>query len=97
MVHVWIGVLALAGWLAGEAGVQSSIEDSFVLDHSATLSSGEEVSLEDEYKGRVVLIVNTASRCGFTPQYEGLQDLHETFEDEGLSVLAFPCNDFGQQ
>lgn len=57
---------------------------------------GETVSLED-YKGKVVLVVNTASKCGFTPQYAGLQELHEQFHERGLEILAFPCNQFGQQ
>jgi glutathione peroxidase len=49
------------------------------------------------YKGKVLLIVNTASKCGFTPQYEGLEKLHQEFKDEGLEILAFPCNQFGKQ
>lgn len=57
---------------------------------------GQEVSL-DAYKGQVVLIVNTASKCGFTPQYTSLQALYERFKDQGLVVLGFPCNQFGAQ
>ena len=57
---------------------------------------GKPVNLAD-YKGKVVLIVNVASRCGFTPQYEGLEKLHEAYKDKGLVVLGFPCNDFGGQ
>ena len=49
------------------------------------------------YKGRVLLIVNTASRCGYTPQYKGLEKLHETYGARGLAVLGFPCNQFGAQ
>lgn len=49
------------------------------------------------YKGKVLLVVNVASQCGLTPQYEGLQALHEKFKNEGLVVLGFPCNDFGAQ
>lgn len=55
-----------------------------------------EVSL-DKYRGQVLLIVNTASRCGFTPQYEGLERLYSKYKDKGFSVLAFPCNQFGAQ
>lgn len=50
-----------------------------------------------EYRGRVLLVVNTASQCGFTPQYEGLEALHRKYDDAGLTVLGFPCNQFGQQ
>ncbi|MEH6700210.1 glutathione peroxidase [Parasphingorhabdus sp.] len=49
------------------------------------------------HKGKVLLIVNTASKCGFTPQYEGLEKLHQEFNDQGLEILAFPCNQFGNQ
>ena len=50
-----------------------------------------------QYKGKVLLIVNTASQCGFTPQYKGLQELHERYKDRGLMVLGFPCDQFGHQ
>lgn len=50
-----------------------------------------------EYKGKVVLVVNTASKCGFTPQYEGLESLHKEYGDQGFVILAFPCNQFGAQ
>jgi glutathione peroxidase len=67
-----------------------------IYDFSAKSLSGEVVSLAD-YRDRVLLIVNTASKCGFTPQYTGLQKLHEDFAGKGLSVLGFPCNQFGAQ
>lgn len=57
---------------------------------------GEEVSMS-EYKGKVVLIVNTASKCGFTKQYEGLEELYEKYKDQGFVILGFPCNQFGSQ
>ena len=60
------------------------------------LGGGAPVSLE-QYAGKVLLIVNTASECGFTPQYAGLQKLHEQFAARGLAVLGFPCNQFGKQ
>ena len=59
-------------------------------------ASGKEVAMSS-YSGKVLLIVNTASKCGFTPQYEGLQALHEEYHGRGLEVLAFPCNQFGNQ
>ena len=69
---------------------------STVTDFSATLSNGNEVALGD-YAGKVLLIVNTASKCGFTPQYTGLESLQKTYSANGFSVLAFPCNQFGGQ
>lgn len=63
---------------------------------AARTIQGEEVSM-DEYHGKVVVIVNTASKCGFTPQYEGLEKLHKQYKDRGLVILGFPCNQFGNQ
>jgi glutathione peroxidase len=63
---------------------------------SARTLGGEDVSLE-RYKGKVLLIVNTASECGFTPQYAGLQKLYDTYAARGLEILGFPCNQFGKQ
>jgi glutathione peroxidase len=65
-------------------------------DFTATDIQGNEVPLS-RYQGRVLLIVNTASACGFTPQYAGLQALHAQYADQGLTVLGFPCNQFGHQ
>ncbi|MEG4830888.1 glutathione peroxidase [Microcoleus sp. F8-D3] len=67
-----------------------------IYDVSATSIEGNPVSL-DTYKSKVLLIVNTASQCGFTPQYQGLQALYDQYADQGLVVLGFPCNQFGQQ
>ncbi|WP_165322521.1 glutathione peroxidase [Rhizorhabdus phycosphaerae] len=69
---------------------------STVYDFSAKAIDGSEVSL-DQYRDKVLLIVNTASKCGFTPQYDGLEKLHEELSDKGLVVLGFPCNQFGAQ
>ena len=65
-------------------------------DFSAKLSSGDEQSLA-AYRGQALLIVNVASKCGFTPQYKGLQALHAQYAPRGFSVLAFPCDQFGHQ
>jgi glutathione peroxidase len=66
------------------------------LNHKVKTIAGKEVDLS-QYKGKVVMIVNVASACGLTPQYEGLQALHEKYADKGLVVLGFPCNQFGKQ
>ena len=67
-----------------------------VYDFNVLDRKGNEVSLS-EYKGKVLLIVNTATRCGFTPQYEELEALYKVYRDKGLEILDFPCNQFGQQ
>ncbi len=58
--------------------------------------SGETVSMS-EYKGKTIVVVNTASKCGFTPQYKGLEELYQKYKDQGLVILGFPCNQFGKQ
>lgn len=65
-------------------------------DFKVTAQNDSEVSLAD-YKGKVLLIVNTATGCGFTPQYSELQSMYEEFHDKGLEILDFPCNQFGNQ
>lgn len=65
-------------------------------DFKVKKTDGSEVSLE-EYKGKVLLIVNTATGCGFTPQYTELQELYNEFSSQGFEILDFPCNQFGEQ
>lgn len=67
-----------------------------IYDFSVRTQNGEEVSLT-AYKDKVLLIVNTATGCGFTPQYEELQKIYDEFNDKGLEILDFPCNQFGEQ
>ena len=67
-----------------------------IYDFSAKTIDGEEESLS-KYKGKVLLVVNVASKCGFTPQYTGLEALHRKLGRKGLAVLGFPCNQFGKQ
>lgn len=67
-----------------------------IYDFTVKDASGAEVDLS-EYAGKVLLVVNTATGCGFTPQYEGLQDLYEKYQAQGFEILDFPCNQFGNQ
>lgn len=67
-----------------------------IYDFEVKDKDGNKVSLKD-YEGKVLLIVNTATGCGFTPQFEGLQDLYEKYQERGFEILDFPCNQFGNQ
>jgi glutathione peroxidase len=67
-----------------------------VYQFKAKTIDGKEISLQD-YQGKTLLIVNVASKCGFTPQYEGLEKLYKKYKDQGFTILGFPCNQFGSQ
>lgn len=67
-----------------------------IYDFTAKSNKGKEVDLS-QFKGQVLLIVNTASKCGFTPQYKGLEDLYKKYKDQGLAIIGFPCDQFGHQ
>jgi len=72
-------------------------DESNALKFKMKTLAGKEVSLEEKYLGKVVLVVNVASKCGLTPQYEKLQALHEKYADKGLAIIGVPCNQFGGQ
>ena len=94
----WTSML-LAGVVAAcvsTAGAEEKSKAPAALNFKMKTLTGKDVDLS-QYKGKVVLIVNTASECGLTPQYEELEALHEKYGKEGLSVLGFPCNQFGKQ
>ena len=90
MICLMALVLALAGSAQGAGGTKS------IYDFKVKDDAGKDVSLA-EYKGKVLLIVNTATRCGFTPQYTELESLYEKYHEHGLEILDFPCNQFGSQ
>jgi glutathione peroxidase len=76
--------------------VKKETDNMTIYDFKVETIKGEETTLK-AYKGDVLLIVNTASKCGFTPQYQGLQSLYETYKEKGFNILGFPCNQFGAQ
>ncbi len=76
--------------------ISATMSAQNIYDFKVKDMAGKEVSLSD-YKGKVLLIVNTATKCGFTPQYEELQEMYDKYKDKGLVILDFPCNQFGEQ
>ena len=94
MKRMMICLMALVFALAGSA--QSAGGTKSIYDFKVKDDAGKDVSLA-EYKGKVLLIVNTATRCGFTPQYTELEALYEKYHEQGLEILDFPCNQFGSQ
>ena len=91
IVKVLIGLLFIMPFT-----IQAGDNMKTFYDFNATDITGEEISMS-EYKGKVVLVVNVASKCGFTPQYEGLEKLYKAYHNQGLEILAFPCNQFKEQ
>lgn len=88
--------MARGRWHDNGALDDSGVAMTRVHDFSARDLQGQDVPLT-RYQGKVLLVVNTASQCGFTPQYKGLQKLYEQYHDQGLEVLGFPCNQFANQ
>lgn len=91
----WLAAPLLLGACAAEAG-DAPTEERGVLDFRMKRIDGQEQDLAD-YRGQVLLLVNVASKCGLTPQYEGLESLYEKNKDEGFAVLGFPANEFAGQ
>jgi glutathione peroxidase len=91
---VTMSICALFGF-GSKKNIEMPVAKSFY-ELKAISLQGKEISMET-YKGKVVLIVNTASKCGFTSQYAGLEELHKKYKDQGLVVLGFPCNQFLKQ
>ena len=89
-------LLALLAVFTALAHAQPEEPTVTIYDFSAKKISGKEVSLS-AYRGKVLLIVNTASKCGFTPQYEGLEALYQKYADQEFMILGFPCNQFSEQ
>ncbi len=94
--RLWVSVGLLAALAAPGMGQEGGKKATGPLQFKAKLIDGKEVDLS-RYKGKVVLIVNVASECGYTPQYKALQALHAKHAKDGLAILGFPCNDFGDQ
>jgi len=88
--------LALPGTCQAQESTTQATETPAALNFTMKTIDGEDKSLAD-YQGKVVVVVNVASKCGMTPQYQTLQKLHEKYADKGLAILGFPCNQFGGQ
>lgn len=82
---------------AKKENAKSDAAEAKALNHEMKTIQGKKVNLADKYKGKVVMVVNVASKCGATPQYEQLQALHEKYAKKGLAIVGVPCNQFGTQ
>ena len=91
-----VGACVASAQPGGNNTAQADESKPAALDFKVKSIAGKEVDLS-QYKGKVIVVVNVASECGLTPQYEGLEALYEKYSDKGLTVLGFPCNQFGKQ
>ena len=91
-----MNIRSLFGMVSAALCLLSCNNTPTIYDFKAESNAGEEVNFSD-YKGKVLLVVNTASKCGFTPQYDGLESLYEKYKEKGLVVIGFPCDQFGHQ
>ena len=96
MITCLLAIVCVLGISAQKACGGGCCGEKSIYDIQVKDDAGKDVSLAD-YKGKVLLIVNTATRCGFTPQYKELEALYEKYQKEGLEILDFPCNQFGEQ
>ena len=90
-------VMTQAASAAGAKSKTEKVAKASILDHEMETLEGEKVNLAQKYKGKVVLLVNVASKCGNTPQYKPLEALHEKYGKEGLAIVGVPCNQFHAQ
>lgn len=95
MIYILITIVSIGFITVSLNSEEKQMNDS-IYKFSAKTITGQEKSLSD-YSGKVLLIVNTASKCGFTKQYEGLENIYKQYADKGFMILGFPCNQFGSQ
>lgn len=93
-IFAGMGMMAVLAMAAVTTGAE---ESKNILDREVKDIDGKKVNLAEKYDGKVVLIVNVASKCGYTPQYKDLEELNKKYAEKGLAILGFPCNDFGGQ
>lgn len=99
MKHIAKSVVAVLLLIAAYGTAMAQKTDSImatIFDYKAIASNGKEIDFK-QFEGKVMLIINTASKCGFTPQFDGLEALNEKYRDRGLVVIGFPCNQFAEQ